>query len=428
MGRLSRDWLRDYLDLRQEESTLPEGHPGRCRGIEEVHRWLGRSLEAHGLGRGGAPTSWDGWGLGGRWPMELGLVGHVVEVVAELWACMVPEGAFGLMEQDVLILILLARREGLTYLARELAESWGRPDMSTRVLKIQRTLGKAIRKRVEGGRWRGGELDTLEIGLLLHGATEFLDKRLFELDEDRLVARLDGEARLALAKVVAASAWADGKLLPEEEKAVRRFIAALNLTRGETAVALDVLKSGKVSSVPKVSFAPELARAVFMEAVWISLVDGEQAEEELEVLDKMGEALGLGHRDRDELARRVVGWYERERDLLGLAPVARASLIYARVQEKVVEVVRSNMDRILQEIRETGELSRLLVKAGSGETLTREERDKVVAQLLDIVKTIPALAVFALPGGGVILPILIKVLPFDILPSAFAQQSPEAED
>ena len=39
-------------------------------------------------------------------------------------------------------------------------------------------------------------------------------------------------------------------------------------------------------------------------------------------------------------------------------------------------------------------------------------------QLLDICKGIPAFAIFMLPGGALLLPLLIKLIP-DILPSAF---------
>jgi hypothetical protein len=51
-----------------------------------------------------------------------------------------------------------------------------------------------------------------------------------------------------------------------------------------------------------------------------------------------------------------------------------------------------------------------------------EEKQKVQDQLMDIAKTIPTLAIFALPGGGILLPILIKVLPFNILPSSFQEE------
>ena len=42
------------------------------------------------------------------------------------------------------------------------------------------------------------------------------------------------------------------------------------------------------------------------------------------------------------------------------------------------------------------------------------------AQLIDLAKTIPALAIFAAPGGMLLLPILLKLLPFNLLPSSFA--------
>ena len=48
------------------------------------------------------------------------------------------------------------------------------------------------------------------------------------------------------------------------------------------------------------------------------------------------------------------------------------------------------------------------------------EKSKIKIQLLDICKAIPALAVFLLPGGALLLPLLIKLIP-DILPSAFKE-------
>ena len=43
---------------------------------------------------------------------------------------------------------------------------------------------------------------------------------------------------------------------------------------------------------------------------------------------------------------------------------------------------------------------------------------KVKKQLLEICKTIPSLAIFLLPGGSLLLPILIKFIP-TLLPSSF---------
>ena len=50
--------------------------------------------------------------------------------------------------------------------------------------------------------------------------------------------------------------------------------------------------------------------------------------------------------------------------------------------------------------------------------LTKDEKIKVKEQLLDICKTIPSLTIFLIPGGSLLLPILIKYIP-SLLPSAF---------
>jgi hypothetical protein len=50
--------------------------------------------------------------------------------------------------------------------------------------------------------------------------------------------------------------------------------------------------------------------------------------------------------------------------------------------------------------------------------LTAQEKKKIQEQLLDIFKSIPSLAIFILPGGAILLPIFIKLIP-KLLPSAF---------
>lgn len=89
------------------------------------------------------------------------------------------------------------------------------------------------------------------------------------------------------------------------------------------------------------------------------------------------------------------------------------------VVEKVTEVVTGNLEALVREIRETGELGQLLAKAAAGTTLTAEERRKVKAQLVDLAKAVPALAIFAAPGGMLLLPLLAKLLPFSVLPSSW---------
>ena len=59
----------------------------------------------------------------------------------------------------------------------------------------------------------------------------------------------------------------------------------------------------------------------------------------------------------------------------------------------------------------------LLAKSTHKE-LDKEEKRKIKTQLLDICKTVPSLTIFLLPGGSLLLPILIKFIP-QLLPSSF---------
>jgi hypothetical protein len=50
--------------------------------------------------------------------------------------------------------------------------------------------------------------------------------------------------------------------------------------------------------------------------------------------------------------------------------------------------------------------------------LTKEEKELVKTQFKDIVKSMPSLAIFMLPGGAFLLPLILKIIP-DLVPSAF---------
>jgi hypothetical protein len=89
------------------------------------------------------------------------------------------------------------------------------------------------------------------------------------------------------------------------------------------------------------------------------------------------------------------------------------------VVERVSTAVSDNLGAIVTEIRQTGELGQLLARAASGQTLTSEEKKKVRVALIDLAKAVPALAIFAAPGGLLLLPLLAKLLPFNVLPSAW---------
>jgi hypothetical protein len=90
--------------------------------------------------------------------------------------------------------------------------------------------------------------------------------------------------------------------------------------------------------------------------------------------------------------------------------------------DEIKELLHRNKLRLYQELSQSKE-AMSLIKKSAHTSLSEEEKLKVKIQLLDICKAIPAFAVFMLPGGALLLPLLIKLIP-DILPSAFREEPP----
>lgn len=90
---------------------------------------------------------------------------------------------------------------------------------------------------------------------------------------------------------------------------------------------------------------------------------------------------------------------------------------YDQTTQSVVVLITRNKNRLFKEISESKELMVLLAHS-TRRDLDEKEKKKVKKQLLDICKSIPSLTIFLLPGGSLLLPILIKFIP-KMLPSSF---------
>ncbi|MEM6542486.1 MAG: LETM1-related biofilm-associated protein [Bacteroidota bacterium] len=120
----------------------------------------------------------------------------------------------------------------------------------------------------------------------------------------------------------------------------------------------------------------------------------------------------------DNALHNVIAFFEKNRDNI---PYLKDTNLAAKFDDgmtkNVGKLILRNSKRLKKELSESKELVQLLAKSAAHD-LTAEERKKIQAQLLDIFKTITSLAIFMLPGGAVLLPIFIKLIP-KLLPSAF---------
>lgn len=93
--------------------------------------------------------------------------------------------------------------------------------------------------------------------------------------------------------------------------------------------------------------------------------------------------------------------------------------------KEIKALIEKNRKRLLLEIHESKELVKLLAQS-TVRDLTKDEQKQVNKQLLDIFKSIPSLAIFMLPGGALLLPLVVKFIP-NLLPSSFNKGVDEEE-
>ena len=162
-----------------------------------------------------------------------------------------------------------------------------------------------------------------------------------------------------------------------------------------------------------------LEKLYFLDIAQMALWSDEKLEEnEIQLLQQISHDLGLDplilEKSEDQI-NYFIQQYKAKIPFFNYSnPIKH---FYDQANKNVTKLIIRNKDRLTKEIKESGELMQLLAKSTSKD-LSKEEKKKVKKQLLDICKTIPSLTIFLLPGGGLLLPILIKFIP-QLLPSAF---------
>lgn len=139
---------------------------------------------------------------------------------------------------------------------------------------------------------------------------------------------------------------------------------------------------------------------------------------EYDFLNKLSSDLQLETSNMNEATTAINVFYELHKNKIALLSSKNVvKTFYNNSSEIVNKLISRNSKRLLKELRESKELMRLLTQSTVRE-LTEDEQKRVNNQLLDVFKSIPSLAIFLLPGGALLLPIVIKFIP-KLLPSAF---------
>jgi len=140
--------------------------------------------------------------------------------------------------------------------------------------------------------------------------------------------------------------------------------------------------------------------------------------EEQALLNKLGDDLNLGTSVINDSVVSLNVFYNSHKDHIALLTSKNlVKTFYDNSSNMVSKLISRNSKRLQNELHESKELMKLLTQSTVRE-LNEEEQKRMQVQLLDIFKTIPSLAIFLLPGGALLLPLVVKFIP-KLLPSAF---------
>lgn len=139
---------------------------------------------------------------------------------------------------------------------------------------------------------------------------------------------------------------------------------------------------------------------------------------EQQFLIKLGKDLHVSPTKVNQSIKSVNQFYTIHKDNIALLSSKNiVKSFYDNSSKMVTKLISRNSKRLYQELKDSKELM-VLISQSTIRDLNKEEQKKVQEQLLDIFKSIPSLAIFLLPGGALLLPLVVKFIP-KLLPSAF---------
>ena len=162
-------------------------------------------------------------------------------------------------------------------------------------------------------------------------------------------------------------------------------------------------------------------QVLFEYSIFTFMLDKIIDEKETGYINQIADYLGIDKQQKELCILAVTNFiYNNLKELPYLKSRHKLDIIGSNLSQRLQSIILKNRGKISREIGESKELAELLWKAKNTQ-LTAEEREKVKHQLTDIfLRSIPSLAIFMIPGGAILLPILLKILPEEILiPSSF---------
>jgi len=232
--------------------------------------------------------------------------------------------------------------------------------------------------------------------------TVFLKKPKYTLDYLKKI-------EYSIRAVVSEALNSKSKKNKYDKSLIRLLESSLRVSNTKN-IAFDTLKAATYSELERLYFLDLACMATWNDQ---KIDKGEQL-----YFNKLKEKFEFSSQQIDYAILSVEKFYiEHKDDVELLSTKNLAERFYDNSSKLVKKLITRNSKKLYQELKESKELM-VLLSQSTVRDLTDEEIDKMQEQLLDVLKSIPSLAIFMLPGGAILLPLFIKFIP-KLLPSAF---------
>ncbi|MCG8577638.1 MAG: LETM1-related biofilm-associated protein [Flavobacteriales bacterium] len=234
---------------------------------------------------------------------------------------------------------------------------------------------------------------------------------------------------LDMVKVVACAAHADGEVKEEEQAIFDVFMASARLEGQRRDIAKTFWEEG--GTINEIEFKYNtswlLNRYILEIAILTVWSDRVVVESEHQFLNELIKKLDIPVEEKDKsfiaIETFVMNNYDQVPFLKGKNDT---ELLVGAATERWKIILGRNKDKLAAELNESKELVRLIAKSTS-EDLSKEEKERAKNQFKDLARTIPSLTLFMLPGGSLLLPIVLKAIP-DLIPTAFRNNQIDEDD
>lgn len=252
-------------------------------------------------------------------------------------------------------------------------------------------------------------LDIYFFGQWIHTNSEKAVTEFFKHEKEDL--------RFSVIRVIVAAAHANEVIEKEERILFEFFLESSDLNAEKKKEALQFLEDGVDLAELEIPGNSWILKKYFLELAILTVwADKKVEDSEVEFLEKLSKRLGLTEEDLENSMIAIEGFVIEYWDELGqLQSKHDLNQVGEKYVERISRVVAKNKNRISNEINESKNLKVMIDKYLSGD-LSRESEEKLRAELISVLKTIPTFVIISLPTTFLSLPILMKILPRSVFP------------